>query len=459
VLKSPADFSTYADYQSYYENWLETWFNEFGGLTDSTPIPLQAPIDSNYAAYSANYQGIYIPGHQAYWFQVLIFDADPSTGAGQLAYAPFAPRSDADTSGGGPVQVRVPVDPSHANNSPSNMPIAGSPVSLASATLLGGNSSSYRLVAGADFAAPDPLALNTQTGSGSVNIDGHFAVVDKSSTNADGSPIDPRHELTGRTLDLPTVIRTGTGDIDIAATDDLNLLDHVAPGAIYAAGAPAPGTTAGTGVSVPLLLIDDPVQAMGAGNITLTTGGDINAVEQVYDTDGSRTGKAGTFLGQYWWPWMNTDYVTELTNGVRSLTETSLAFGAFDQGVMSVGGNVAVHAGGDIRELSVSLPSTFYTSGGARQFVGDSGNVDIVAGGDILGGAYFVSKGAGRIDAGGSVASAFTLPDRLGGIVSPVSTILALQDATWISATSSIRSRVPAFRAAMWITPIVPPWT
>ncbi|HEY4076581.1 MAG TPA: filamentous hemagglutinin family protein, partial [Rhizomicrobium sp.] len=434
TLKSPSEFTTYSVYADYYQNWLMT---NFTVLTDMTPIPLQAPVDADYGAYSQNYQGIYIPGHNTYMWNVIAGTAAGSSS--QLFYAPFAPRGDASPD----VAVRVPVDPSHANNDPSNMPIAGSPVSLASATLLGGNSSSYRFVAGADFTAPDPLALNTQTGSGSVNIDGHFAVIDKSSTNADGSPIDPRHELTGRTLDLPTVIRTGTGDIDIAATDDLNLLDHVAPGAIYAAGAPASGTTAGTGASVlrytdsgpgenvPLLLINDPVQATGAGDITLTTGGDINAVEQVYDTDGSRTGKAGTFLGQYWWPWMNTDYVTELDNGTRSLTETSLAFNAFDQGVMSVGGNVAVHAGGDIRELSVSLPSTFYTSDGARQLVGGGGNLDIVAGGDVLGGAYFVSKGEGRIDAGGSVASAFTVGDGNDGIVSPVSTILALQDATW----------------------------
>jgi hypothetical protein len=37
---------------------------------------------------------------------------------------------------------------------------------------------------------------------------------------------------------------------------------------------------------------------------------------------------------------------------------SSINFGAFDQGVMSVGGNVSITAGGNISDLAVSLPTT-----------------------------------------------------------------------------------------------------
>ena len=40
-----------------------------------------------------------------------------------------------------------------------------------------------------------------------------------------------------------------------------------------------------------------------------------------------------------------------------ALDRTSIDFGAFDQGVMSVGGNVMINAGGNIADLGVSLPT------------------------------------------------------------------------------------------------------
>ena len=44
-----------------------------------------------------------------------------------------------------------------------------------------------------------------------------------------------------------------------------------------------------------------------------------------------------------------------------------IQFSNFDQGVMSVGGNVTLTAGRDVRDFSVSLPTTGRVSGGLSQ--------------------------------------------------------------------------------------------
>src|SRR6201999_2747271 len=84
--------------------------------------------------------------------------------------------------------------------------------------------------------------------------------------------------------------------------------------------------------------------------------------------------------------------------------QSSIDFGAFDQGVMSVGGNIAISAGGDIVNLAASLPTSWYLSNNAPVTVG-GGNLSVTAGGDILSGDYFVAKGTGTITAGGLIGS------------------------------------------------------
>jgi hypothetical protein len=171
----------------------------------------------------------------------------------------------------------------------------------------------------------------------------------------------------GQTLEFPTVVRTGTGSIDIVAAGDIDWQDSTAPAAVYTAGAPAAGTTTGTGVTaevfpsndgvVPDLLVNGLVNPANAGNVVLSAGGNINGIEQVYDTTGSITGTPGTFIGQFWWPWLETGNVS-----ATSSRPASINFANFDQGVMSVGGNVTVTAGGNISDLSVSLPTTWYAN-------------------------------------------------------------------------------------------------
>ena len=405
-----------------------------------TPSPLLSPSSSeaanNYSQYSADY-GLYINGVNGrggfidYYTYVANnlgnvgqFFISGATVGSQFFYAPTAPITPVSTI------------PSAANNSPSNGPSLGNPVSLTSATLLGGSSSSYQLVAGASFTSATPLAVVSNTNAGNVNFGGHFAV----QYTASGGD--------GKTLVFPTVVRTGTGSIDIVAAGDIDWQDTTAPATVYTAGEPAAGTAAGTGVTVvnpgiasPDLLVTDLVNPVNAGHVLLSAGGNIHGIEQVYDSTGSITGTPGTFISQFWWPWLETGNNGSPLAGTSD-TRTSINFANFDQGVMSVGGNVAVTAGGNISDLSVSLPTTWYANaaGTGITTVG-GGNLTVSAGGDILSGSYFVAKGTGSLSAGGQIGSDFTyvLPAgsvgpsniNIAGLTTPVSTLLALQDAQW----------------------------
>ncbi|GGF46910.1 hypothetical protein GCM10011611_61660 [Aliidongia dinghuensis] len=431
AVPNPSNLSLYPTYQSYvsaYLAWLQANFKT-NPVADraATPPPLLQPatVDyANYGGYTVDY-GQYIAGHTSY-FQYVANKVGNQFFGSQLFYLPGAPLPNPDRGSLG----TVPVAPSAANNSPSNMPIAGSPASLVSATLLGGSSSSYRLVAGADAGSADPLAVDAGS-AGSVDLGGHFAVADTATKDVNGNPLSNR---IGRTLLLPTTVRTGTGSIDIAAAGDVAWLDNAAPAAVYAAGEPMPGTSALTGIAAirptgnysAELLTTGQVNPYNGGDITISAGRDVLGIEQVYDTTGNATGTAGTFLGQTWWQWMESG---------NTATASSINFAAFDQGVMSIGGNVAVTAGRDIRELSVSLPTTWYATGGAVTTVG-GGDLTVIAGGDILGGSYFVAKGTGSLTAGGAIASAFDLTSGANSpfssaVTTPVSTLLGYQDTRW----------------------------
>jgi hypothetical protein len=314
--------------------------------------------------------------------------------------------------------------PAPVDNSPSPRAVATNTLPILSATLTGGNSSSYRLTAGADLASSDPGAT-LQGALGSVLLGGHTDYT------------DPQ---TNRVLAAPTVVRTGTGDIEIAAAGDIRWTDDRAPAAVYTAGAPAPGTTADDSVSLlqpstntaifqsatPELVVTGAVNPDDAGHLSLRAGGDIDGIQNTVDTTGDLTGTAGTRTAQYWWPWMQTN---------NTATRSSINFGGFDQGVMSAGGNVSVQAGGDIRELSVSLPTTWMINtdaSGARSLqTFGGGDLDVRAGGDILSGSYFVAHGQGSIQAGGQIGSDFsvtyTTPTNQQATM-PVSTLIAMQD-------------------------------
>lgn len=315
-----------------------------------------------------------------------------------------------------------PADSVQTENLIAPMPYDGNPVPLHTGNIIAGESSSYRIVAGSDFTSTDPLAVlqssaeQLAANATDVRFDGHFSFVDTDS---------------GRTVELPTLLRTGTGNIEIAAGGDIRMDDPSAPTAIYSAGRLSGGEPEGAvgfrygsspnGYSA-ALLSSGGATPVGGGNVALTAGRDIVSNQQLYDEDGSITNLAGSYIGQYWWQWMQT---------ANTETASAINFGAFGQGVMSIGGDVSIAAGRDIRELSVSLPTTWTLAPGAdgqqQLNVLGGGDLSVNAGRDILSGDYFVSKGEGSLSAGGRIGSSFTLTAPTGS--TPVATILGLQDA------------------------------
>lgn len=333
--------------------------------------------------------------------------------------------------------------PAVTDNSPSPTPVAINPIPLQSASLAGGASSSFRVVAGADLNSTNPLALQALPAGGKT--DGKSVVFDGHATYVDSS---------GFAVLAPTMLRTGTGAIDVAAGNGIALLNAAAaqandadvtvPGVIYTAGAPVASAPSGgptlaivhAGTGYQDILVTPAVNPDSAGDITIRAQGDITGAEYLTDTNGAVTGQKGANISQFWWQWMQIGNPTGLvgaTNPVMQTVQTSINFGAFDQGVLSAGGNVSVSAGGNISDLSVSLPTTWWLTGTRTDTptvntVG-GGNLSVRAGGDILSGGFFVAKGTGTIAAGGKIGSDVTAPAQLDGQPPvTVDTLLATQD-------------------------------
>ncbi|WP_234015379.1 filamentous haemagglutinin family protein [Burkholderia sp. BE12] len=426
-----SDYGSYQDYSSAYSTWLNGYnavtitglvrngvvvYNKFG--TPTPPVLPSSPTD--YSAYISLYGNFYVG-------KISIIKSSSSVlvhpnNAFSFVYAPLAPLSIPDT---GIANIgNLP------GNVPANVATSDNPLPISFAALLGGQSSSYRLVGGADLTSANPLAVQPaaafnvgSASSGNVTLNRHTGYVDSN----------------GLTLLQPTTIRTGTGSIDIAAGNDLALADTTAPGVVYTAGAPAQGspalgiTTAVVSGSPGLqdILVTPAVNPDSAGDISIRVQGDINGIQNVADAAGAVTGGAGNSISQYWWQWMEITPGTTANNStiVAPLTRSSIDFGAFDQGVMSVGGNVSISAGGKISDLAVSLPTTWYLNGSGKPVIVGGGNLAVRAGGDILSGDYFVAKGTGTISAGGSIGSDISVASRQTGVAPlDVSTVLATQD-------------------------------
>jgi filamentous hemagglutinin family protein len=397
-----------------------------------------------------------------------------------------------------------PVDGSTANpNDPT--PIAGADlfplIPDPNGTIVGptGNfdaiaSSSYRIVAGANVTSANPLALQPlasfAANKGDVVINEHSAV-----------------KSAGGNFNVPTIVRTGMGSIDIAAGQDFILADTLAPGVVYTAGRnaaplPDPGfvekpVSPGSSTLIPVaadpsgflnpLLLDcltkngchpaygalnAPAFPVDGGNLTVTAQRDIIGNELPASV--SATSASAQAARQYFWPWLiaQSSALSDTEDGAFSSLSAFLStgtvsspqqtaswinFGTFDQGLMSVGGNVTVVAGRDISRLGVSLPTTARTSGGLSGTVVDgsatvanlpvlnlnpSGDLTVIAGRNLLSGSYYEGSGTATIRVGGSIMSNFgvgVFASNGTAVTEPVSTLLAVDTGTiTVSARDSI---------------------
>ncbi|OXI39651.1 filamentous hemagglutinin [Burkholderia aenigmatica] len=436
-LRTPAPvLSNYASYKDYADAYYGpgSWFQGYSNNTVAgvvrngvvlfepfgTPTPpVLSSKPSDYGQYIALY-GTYLDRLSFTKSPNLVF-VNPRN-AYSFFYAPAAPLSIANSG------VNIGALP---GNAPANVATADNPLPISYAALLSGQSTSYRIVGGADLASANPLAVQPSAAfssasgpAGNVTLNQHTAYIDSN----------------GLALLQPTTIRTGTGSIDIAAATDFTLADTTAPGVVYTAGAPAQGSpalglasaVANGGSGRQDILVTPAVNPDSAGDISIRVQGDINGIQNVTDATGAVTGGVGNNIGQYWWPWMQiTAAKTSDGYGIQApLTRSSIDFGAFGQGVMSVGGNVSISAGGNIADLAVSLPTTWYLNESGKPVTVGGGNLTVRAGADILSGDYFVAKGSGTISAGGSIGSDIAVSSPMARVKAPiaVSTVLATQD-------------------------------
>jgi filamentous hemagglutinin family protein len=306
---------------------------------------------------------------------------------------------------------------------------------LMSAAVSGQGSFSYDIVAGAAFTGSNALSVDpnavvanaslSPTVTGNVTIDGHTSYPDALKN--------------GTTINIPTLVRTGTGSITIAAAGNVELLDQVTPGAVYTAGAAIPTPSDFNAPAVPAAytsnpngLVSTPAWATGGGAVSVTAGGSIIGIEMPTDSNGSQTGIVGAGTGQLWSDWYvhygQSDGSANPFEGCAAAgsqacqTAAWVNYATFFQGFGALGGgNITLTAGADIVDVGASLPETLVVSGGtgvpdangnlapvAHYYGG--GNLRVTAGGNLLSSDFLVGRGTGLIQVGGSAQATTSNP-------------------------------------------------
>jgi hypothetical protein len=225
---------------------------------------------------------------------------------------------------------------------------------------------SYRLTAGADLSAADPMAVSR--GVGDVTL---------------GSGVK---------------VRTGTGNIEIAAGRDLSLSDSTA--AIYSVGENrGPG-----GLPQTSFLSPDQVQELLYNGDFLQNGGDIR-IAVGRDVQGAN----GHQLVNDWLARVAGKGIDLFGESVSLPASWAVNLDAFQQNIGALGGgNVTVTAGGNVNKLSIVIPTTAQPVGGpgTAPDIAGGGDLRITAGGDIRGGVFYIGKGQADLQAGGSITHA-----------------------------------------------------
>jgi filamentous hemagglutinin len=326
---------------------------------------------------------------------------------------------------------------------------------LNSATPANLQSWSYNLTAGADFSAANVSAVvpNTEiydpatglaepgTAAGSLEL-GQFV------TSNNGNLIAPGDTTAQALAALSTyyqVIRTGTGDINIATAGDALLQNQFA--SIYTAGSQAPALA---GFSAPVLRIKRvtyyPAQySLGGGNVTIAAQGNIAHVTET--NAGAIVMDSIKELPDNWL--YRRGYVNAAgdfgatADGDIASTSWWVDFSNFFEGVGTLGGgNITLKAGHDVSNVDAVAPTNArmtYTTASGDLLAADQtllelggGNVNVSAGNDINGGVYYVERGQGTLTAGNSIITNSTRSASLGSITNPAQGTGPL---TWLPTT------------------------
>lgn len=247
--------------------------------------------------------------------------------------------------------------------------------------VVAGPAASFRLVAGADLDAANPLATMGHADAGNLTV------------------------AAGK------MVRTTTGSIELAAAGDVVLAagSGTAPvqGVVYVAGGPSANPD---GASTADRSAWQQFTAHG-GRLDVAAGRDVvsPAAAQLINNWFYQTGPKASSVA-----WASN-------------------FDSFKQGYGSFGGgNVSVTAGRNIANPGVVAPTSARTvaTGDAKkpyqQVVENGGDIVVRAEGDIQGGVYFLGRGTGLIEAGGSITAGDAL-----GAMPKTGLILGLMDGQW----------------------------
>lgn len=249
---------------------------------------------------------------------------------------------------------------------------------------------SYHLIAGADYSA----ANLTETVAGTGNF-----------TLANGK-----------------LIRTGEGDITIAAGGNMSLGN--ASSVIYTVGkavenlAGFSAATSGTNVPNAASYVNH------GGDIRVAVQGDITGAATTQTVNQWLLRQGGNDVDTSWW--------------VRP--------DLFQQGIGALGGgNVHIEAGGNVTNVSaVSATNAQYDNTGdaptGRSLVNGGGDVSVAAGGNLVNGVYYAGRGNVQLQAGDSVLK-----------TGNTGTVIALQEASAeIKAKNDIKIET-VFNPTLWV--------
>jgi len=264
-------------------------------------------------------------------------------------------------------------------------------------------SASMNIVAGADLTSANPLS--TVKGSNA-----NLTLLNS------GTPADGTSDGVG-----PAVIRTGTGDINLAASGSVVF----GPGTAVYTGGEMPAnvlSTVGLNGSNGTLL-----QSFGTGGgaVRVTAGVDVIGTPiALIDNGGSDNDNYSVAGWQLRQGGVGSSNPTQAQYGVN--------FAAFDWNIGALGGgDVSIVAGRDITNISAatadSLVSGANTLNGIATLYGAGGGVVLTAGGDIGSAQVYVAQGMGTLTAGGGLTNTQTA-QTVAQIKPPVGSAIALGD-------------------------------
>ncbi|HSI95467.1 MAG TPA: filamentous hemagglutinin family protein [Methylophilaceae bacterium] len=277
------------------------------------------------------------------------------------------------------------------------------------ANLVAGNAWSFRLASGADLTAANPLATVKNTSGGNL------------------------------TLANNKLIRTGTGDIEMAAGGNLVMGNDGS--VIYTVGQAADTLAGFETVATATLSTKN-----GSTSASyLTNGGDIGIAVQ-----GDITGKIVSVVNDASKQQLVNEWLFRQGNTKNTDVSWWVRPDLFKQGVAAMGGgNVTIDAGGDITNFSASVPTTgrydtftktvttdpvtgdaivTISDGTGKYRIDGGGDLTVRAGGNINSGVYYVGRGDLKLSAGGAITKS----------ANTAGTIVALQDSS--ASVSALKS-------------------